>query len=60
MYGLFDNDHNDNSFGFWGTNSDNGWGFGGKKEDREIQDLWGQGEREGKSFWDVLGDLFFR
>ena len=29
-------------------------------QDKEIEDLWGISEREGKSFWETLTDFFFR
>ena len=47
----FGNDNNKNNNDFWG--------FGGYKRDKEIEDLWGLAERNGKSFWDLLSDVFF-
>ena len=29
-------------------------------QDKEIEDLWGISEREGKSFWETLTYFFFR
>ena len=60
---MFDFDKNNNN-SFWNTGSsskkDHGWGFGGSKDRREIDEIYGIADREGRSFWDVLSDLLFR
>lgn len=61
MFGFGNDSKKDNLWNFFGSNSDDeSWGFGGSKQDKEIEDLWGISEREGKSFWETLTDFFFR
>lgn len=58
MFG-FGNEKHDNTWDFWSTSSDdNCWGFSESKENGQVDDLWGISEREGKSFWETLADLF--
>ena len=61
MFGFGNDDKKDSFWNFGNSGStDNGWGFGGCKNDKEIEDIWGIADREGRNFWDVLTDFFFR
>lgn len=61
MFGFGDDNKNDSFWNFGGFGShDEGWGFGGNKRDKEIEEIWGIADREGRSFWETLTDFFFR
>lgn len=60
---MFDFGNNGKNDSFWNFGSsatdDNGWSLGGKKDRKEMEDLWGLAEQEGKSFWELLLDFIF-